>query len=57
MKIGIATINSKPITKCSLGFHDVLSGMALGSGKSAEGDMQIERVYHDMLVAARGGAV
>jgi hypothetical protein len=29
----------------------------LGSGNSAEGDMQFERVYHDMLVAARGGAV
>jgi hypothetical protein len=31
--------------------------MVLGFGKSAEGDMQFERVYHDILVAARGGAV
>jgi hypothetical protein len=52
-----ALLDKQHIAGCSLGFHDVLSDMVLGSGKSAEGDLQFERVYHDLLLAARGGAV
>jgi hypothetical protein len=50
-----ALVDKRYVAGFSFGFHDVLSGMVLGAGKYAEGDMQFEGVYHDMLVPARGG--
>jgi hypothetical protein len=50
-----ALVDKRYVAGFSFGFHDVLSGMVLGAGKYAEGDMQFEGVYHYMLVPARGG--